>query len=110
MSVMYSSGKVDKAIICPQSYSTTFIFSFNEGMFSFGQFELPEGYEFNDIPLDIPTLIVSAIKDANCPKENLPSSNGKIKVVEYDCGHIMALSTFPDEYITDIHTFIQGVR
>ena len=68
--------------------------------------ELPEGYEFNDVPIDIPTLIVSAKKDTKCPKENIPSLNEKIKVVEYDCGHIMALSTFPDEYITDIHTFI----
>ena len=72
------------------------------------QIELPEGYEFNDTPIDIPTLVVSAKTDSNCPKENIPSLNEKIKVVEYDCGHIMALSTFPDEYITDIHTFIQG--
>lgn len=74
------------------------------------QIELPEGYEFNDTPIDVPTMIVSAQKDTNCPKEYIPSMNEKVKVVEYACGHIMALSTFPNEYITDIHTFIQGLR
>lgn len=69
------------------------------------QIELPDGYEFNDTPIDIPMLVVSAKMDSNCPKENIPSLNEKIKVVEYDCGHIMALSTFPDEYITEIHAF-----
>lgn len=37
--------------------------------------ELPEGYEFNDIPLDVPTMIVSAKLDANCSKENIPAKN-----------------------------------
>lgn len=74
------------------------------------QIELPEGYEFNDTPIDIPTLIISAKKDTNCPKENMPSMNKMVNVVEYNCGHIMALSTFPDEYITDIHAFIQGTH
>jgi len=54
-------------------------------------------YEFNDVPIDIPTMIVSDKLDANCPKENIPTKNNKMKVIEHDCGHLMDLSMFPNK-------------
>ena len=72
--------------------------------------ELPKGYAYVDKPIDVPVLIVSAKQDKYCSKDNISSLNDNVKVVEYDCGHIMSLSSFPGEYVSELNAFFQDLR
>ena len=67
---------------------------------------LPEHYEYPGAFIGIPSLYISATQDKFCSKEEIPQEATEIK--EFDCGHIMGLSSFKEEYISLLGSFLKN--
>ena len=67
---------------------------------------LPEHYEYPGAYTGIPSLYISATQDKFCSKEEIPQEATEIK--EFDCGHIMGLSSFKEEYISTLDSFLKN--
>lgn len=67
---------------------------------------LPEKYAYPGAFTDIPSLYISATQDKFCSREEIPQQATEIK--EFDCGHIMGLSSFKEEYISSLDSFLKN--
>lgn len=67
---------------------------------------LPEHYEYPGAYTGIPSLYISATQDKFCSKEEIPQEATEIK--EFDCDHIMGLSSFKEEYISLLGSFLKN--
>lgn len=67
---------------------------------------LPEHYEYPGAYTGIPSLYISATQDKFCTKKEIPQEATAIK--EFDCGHINGLSSFKEEYISTLDSFLKN--
>lgn len=67
---------------------------------------LPEHYEYPGAYTGIPSLYISATQDKFCSKEEIPQEATEIK--EFDCDHIMGLSSFKEQYISTLDSFLKN--
>lgn len=67
---------------------------------------LPDQYDYPGAFTGIPSLYISALQDKFCLKEEIPQQATEIK--EFDCDHIMALSSFKEDYISTLDNFLKN--
>lgn len=64
---------------------------------------LPPDYKYQGVYAAVPALYIRGLQDNVCSEAEIPSSNARC--VTFDCGHIMALSKFTNEYISELESF-----
>jgi len=80
-------------------------YSFVERQKGYGkQVEIPQNYYYPGTYSDIPILCINGLQDNVCTKDELPID---AESVDFDCGHLMALSSFTDEYISELEFFFE---